>query len=94
MKHLIKHTFVSTQSPEERDKLQKWKRYWYVINVKTQKAEKYLKIETCAHLQFHFPLSPSTYIIGNSKDKYKLIVDDDGTFEVIDCNEAQYMFTD
>lgn len=100
MKHIVKHSFFTTLTPEQRDNLVKYKRYWNIYNLTTKQTEKYLKVDGIAHLHFFYTLNAGTYHISNTQDKYILTVLNDGTFSVKDLGESkrpnysEYMFTD
>ena len=100
VKHIIKHFFQSSLTPDEIIKFKKGHRYWSIFNLETKEKENYLKVDGTAHLAFHYPLNKGTYHISNNVDKYILTVNWDGKFFVKDISTSGkidntvYLFVD
>jgi len=96
VKHLIKRSFESSLTPEERQLLPAYTRYWTIYNLEKKEQVKYLKVSGTEHLHLFFTLEGGKYLVSNAVDRYIMTVDNDGKFTVkqldLKINNTEYMF--
>jgi len=98
VKHVIKESFQSSVTPEELQKLPKWRRYWSIYDLINKQKVKYLRVDAVEHLHLFFTLNEGKYLIQNGIDRYILEVGFTGEFTVKELNQkidkTEYLFTD